>query len=485
MAGNDTAPAALRAAQALSDLFFETLRVAGSAATFESFEDDAIRMGHEAMASAMASALERLDALLCSSLPAGARVHDRRERTLATKTGDVTFRWTRVRDSRGFSGIPLAEALDLAHGCRVSPAAASFLVVAGAEVSYAKAASLLERAGGSRVNATTVMAALRQAGALCAEEDERAARDLYESGVLPGGDDECAELCLESDGTWFSVQKPKEGEPRRLEVKAVAAYSGKEVRGGKVRRVGATRHAMVGSVSEFMPQAVAAAGSRYDLSKVRRVHVGADGEPWRINAGAWFPKAEAIPHLDPFHVNRAVLSCFPDPKAGWHVLDAIADGDVEEGCRLMEACADLGEARPKRVARVVAYLRGNASAIAVEGPSLGTMESGNQHLYGVRMDSFPCAWSREGASAMARVRSRLHSGREVPRMTRAGSETPRRRARRERRELDWLGSQGLSASAVVECPPRGYEPPHRASVASLSAEVRYAAGVDGGMVAMG
>ena len=188
-----------------------------------------------------------------------------------------------------------------------------------------------------------------------------------------------------------------------------------------------------------------------------------------------------MPHLDPFHVNRAVLSCFLDPKAGWHVFDAIADGGIEGGCRL----ADLGEARPNRVARAVAYLRGNASAIAVEGPSLGTMESESQRLYGVRMDSFPCAWSREGASAMARVRSRLHSGREVPRMTRAGSETPRRRARRERCELDWLGSRGLSASAMVECAPRGYEPPHRASVASLSAEVRYAAGVDGGMVAVG
>ncbi len=355
MEKNDTAPAMLRARQALSELFLEALSAAGPAATFESFEDDAIRIGHEAIASAMAAALERLD----------------------------------------------------------------------------------------------------------------------------------AELCLEADGAWFSVQRPGEGEPRRLEVKAVCAYSGKEARGGKVRRIGVARHVMVGAASEFMPQAVAAVGSRYDLSKVRRVHVGADGEPWCINAGAWFPNAEATPHLDPFRVNRAVLSCFPDPKAGWRVLEVVADGDVDEGCRLMEACAELGEARPKQVARVAAYLCGNAPAIAVDGPSLGTMESGNQHLYGVRMDSFPCAWSREGASAMARVRSRLHSGREVPRMTRAGSETPRRRARRERRELERLGSTGLSASAVVECASRGYEPPHRASVAGLSAEVRFADGVDRGMVAVG
>lgn len=482
---NDTAPAELRAKLALAELFWEALSAAGGSATFESFEDDAIRIGHEAIAGAMVAALERLDAALAAALPEGSRAHDRRGRTLATRAGDVAFRWTRVRDARGSTEVPLAEALDLPHGCRVSPGAAAFLVEAGAEVSYARAARLLERSGGSRVSPTAVMAALRSAGELCAEEDEAAARALYGQGELPGGEEECAELLLEADGTWFSVQKPGEGEPRRLEVKAVVAYSGKEERGGRVRRAGAVRHAMVGSPAEFMPQAVAAIGARYDLSKVRRVHVGADGEAWCLRAGEWLPKAEAVPHLDPFHVNRAVLSCFPDPKAGWRVLDVVADGDVEEACRLMEACAGLGEARPKRTAQVVSYLRGNASAIAVEGPSLGTMESENQHLYGVRMDSFPCAWSAEGASAMARIRSRRASGREIPRMTREGSETPRRRARRNRREMRWLESQGMAAGQVVESVGKGWEPPHRASVSGLSAEIRFAAGIDKGMVAIG
>lgn len=484
MATNDTAPAALRARQALSEMFWEALSRDGDGATFESFEDEAIRIGHEAIASAMASALERLDAALCSSLPDGWRAHDRRRRTLATKAGDVRFRWTRVRDPRGFSEVPLAEALDLPHGCRVSPAASSFLVAAGAEVSYARAARLLAMAGGSRVSPTAAMRALHAAGALCAEDDEAAAAALCRDGVLPGGKEECGELCLEADGTWFSVQKPEKGQPRRLEVKAVAAYAGKEVRGGKVRRVGVARHAMVGAPSEFMPQAVAAIGARYDLSKVRRVHVGADGEPWCLAAGSWFPEAEAVPHLDPFHVNRAVMSCFPDPKAGWRVLDVAADGDVEEACRLMEACAELGMARSGRVAQVAAYLRGNAEAIAAEGPPMGTMESENQHVYGVRMDSFPCAWTVEGASAMARVRSRVCSGRRLPRMTRKRSETPRRRARRESRELRWLESQGLPAGKVVQSAGKGWEPPHRASVAGLSAEVRFAAGVDRGMVAV-
>ena len=145
MTTDNTVPAALRARKAPAELFFEALHVTDGP-TFESFEDEAIRIGHAAIAEATASALERLDAELCSSSPSGVHVHDRRRRTLAAKAGDVCFCWTRVRDQKGFSEIPLAEALDLPHGCRISPAATAFLVGAGAEVSCAKAAHLLSAA---------------------------------------------------------------------------------------------------------------------------------------------------------------------------------------------------------------------------------------------------------------------------------------------------------------------------------------------------
>lgn len=82
---------------------------------------------------------------------------------------------------------------------------------------------------------------------------------------------------------------------------------------------------------------------------------------------------------------------------------------------------------------------------------------------------------------MARIRSRWVSGRAIMRMTRAKSETPGRRACGERRELRWLGSRGLAAGKVLHT-GKGYEPPRRASVAAMPAEVRHAAGVDKGMV---
>lgn len=315
MTANDTASAAQRAHEALAEIFYgEISRLAASdRADMASVEDAAIAAGHAAMAAALGAALERLDLALAASLPEGCRVKDRRPRTLATKVGDVTFRATRVRGPLGCSYAPLLDALDLPHGARISPAACGFLVEAGCDVSYARAARLLA-------------------------------------------------------------------------------------------------------------------------------------------------------------------------KAGWQVLWALWDGGEEAAASLLEASAELGLARPARTARVLGYLRNNMELIAGDGPSMGAMESENQHVYGVRMDSFPCAWSVRGASDMARLRSRSVSGRAIPRMTREKSMSPKRRAARERREIAAL-ARG-SAANVPTSSGSGYEPPHRASLVGAKADVRYTAGIDRGMVAI-
>ncbi|MBP3590151.1 MAG: UPF0236 family protein [Muribaculaceae bacterium] len=479
---NDTATPRAEAASLLASCFFEIVCEEG--VDFESFESRCISLGHSVMADAMSIALERFDARLCLDLPAGCRVHDRRGKTLASEVGDLHFRYRRVRDRFGNTVVPYADALDLPWGARVTPGARSFLVEAGAEVSYQKAANLLAR-NGSRVSATTVMNAVRQAGALCAEEDAELAEDLFVNGVMPGGEVESSQVLVEADGTWIRLQNVREGDPERVEIKALVAYGSKAREGGKTRRVSCVHHGCVATPDAFWTQGVAAIGTRFDLSKVEACHLGTDGEGWCKRGAEFLPsRISTAGHLDPFHVNRAVLSCFDRDGAvgAWHVLDVLNDGDKEEACLLLEAMRDMGVAREKRTTEVVGYLRNNVDLIAVEGPSLGTMESENQHLYGARMDSVPCAWSRPGASAMARVVSRRHSHREIPRMTRSRSLTPRRAERRERRILAALNTGG--AGKMVESVGKGYLPPHQASVAGMAAEVRYAAGIDSGMIAM-
>ena len=103
---------------------------ARGAADFAAFEDAAIAAGHSMMAEAMGRALEARDAELAAGRPAGLRMRDRRERTLATEVGDVSFSRCRYAGEEGAVYL-LDDALDLPWGARVSPGAAAFLVTAG------------------------------------------------------------------------------------------------------------------------------------------------------------------------------------------------------------------------------------------------------------------------------------------------------------------------------------------------------------------
>lgn len=174
-----------------------------------------------------------------------------------------------------------------------------------------------------------------------------------------------------------------------------------------------------------------------------------------------------------------MASCCYDPKLTHHILEALWDGGKEAAISLLEASVDLGEACPKQAERVVRYLRNNMDFIDIEGPSLGTIESDNQHLYGVRMDSFPCAWSVHGASSMARIRSRIFSKRDLPRINRTNSISAKRRKIREEKIAALLERK---TGKISETEGKGYEPPHRATLSHTSADVRYAANPNGGML---
>ena len=182
---NDTTAPWAEASRLLASAYLDILH--GGGVSFEEFESRCIEISHAAAAEAMSAALERRDAELCARLPEGCRVHDRRPKALASEVGDLAFSYRRVRDEYGNTAIPLADELDLPWNSRVTPGARSFLVEAGAVVSYQKAANLLARHG-SRVRATAVMNSIRQTGALCAEEDAALAEGLFANGVMPGGE---------------------------------------------------------------------------------------------------------------------------------------------------------------------------------------------------------------------------------------------------------------------------------------------------------
>ena len=469
-----------QAQECLSGLFYDLL--GKQDVTFESFEQDVLNLGHSVMARAMSKALEQFDSKLCSNKPNNLHVHDIRQRTLASMLGDLHFIYRRLRDEYGNTRVLFAEALDLGWGVRVTPAAVSYLENAGACVSFAQAAELLVQAGGSAVSDTTVMNAIHTAGRLCKAEDEQAAIDLYRDGVVPDAEGQTDVLCVEADGTWINLQNVSEDEPKRVEIKAFVAYAGKDSQDAKTARIQPIRHGCVGTPDEFWTQAVAAMAKRFDLSKLKTCHLGTDGESWCKSGGSYIPCATEG-HLDPFHVNRAILSCFStDNKAiAKRILRVLAQGETDNVIALMRACRALGLTK-KGADKVIKYLENNKELIAKAGPSLGTMEAENQHVYGARMDSVPCGWSREGASAMARIRSRRASNIALPRRTRDQSITRKRRRAQEKRIETYLLHK--VDTKVPTSVGSGYEYPHQANTDQLSAQIHYTAGVDTGMIAI-
>lgn len=436
-------------------------------------EREALRLGHMTIASAVALALEAHDLELCADLPEGARIRERRARTLATTFGDLTFSRRVCVDRYGNTFVPLDEAVDLRRNSRVSPHAQEFLVDAASEGSYAKAAHFMEAAGGSAVSARTVMNAMRLAGEACEEADAALAHDLYANGVLPEADAADEEICIEADGCWIPLQ-----DGGNVEVKAMVAYAGK-AGSGRVERVRPVRFGCVSRPRAFWAQGMAATATRFDMSKVRKCHAGFDGEAWCKQAADYLPAAAAVDgNLDPFHVNRAIGSCFeaPGSEEERQVMQCIWFGRAGDAADLLEAYADDGAARAKNAAATAAYLRNNAEFIRSCPPSLGTMEAENEHLYASRMKSVPCGWSARGASDMARIRSRKYSGRAIPMPTRDSSLSPERRRARQRRVDSFFAAR---RRGLAETSGHGYDYPHKASTANMRADIRHHACLTG------
>lgn len=225
-------------------------------------------------------------------------------------------------------------------------------------------------------------------------------------------------MLVEADGTYVRMR-----DGPAAEAEAVVAYAGKERRGRRTLRSSPVRLGCVGEApGDFWGRAVAQVGRRHGLARVERAGLGTDGEAQYVNGLSRLRFPEATGHLDPFHVFRAVGRCAPPPHG--EALVALLRSGGPEACA--EAVLDLVDdgVASEGAGAVASYLRRHAAEIG-GGPSMGTMEAEQQHVYKVRMASFPCAWSPAGADAMARVRGWLRSGFELPARTRG---PPARRA---------------------------------------------------------
>ena len=419
---------------------------------FEDFEQ-AETSSHEdvlrTLADAMSEALEIFDARLFADRPEGWRVKDARSRSILTEFGEVTFTRRVYTDEFGDRRTYLDEIVSLRPRKRLSPGAFGALALFGAEIPYERAARMLFRHCSGDVSGMTTLAVLRETGDLLEAQAEVRRRDLFDHGVLPAASRQSEELRIEADGIWVALQRAK---GRGVEVKALCAYEDK--RAG--RRAGVVHHALVGGPKRFWEEGVAHLAGHYSLPSLKRCYTGSDGAKWCGALADHLHGPKIVHKLDPWHVNRAIKTAFPEPGDAAPLFELLSAGMLDELLEVLRLRLDTGYGDEAKTRALIGYIENNRASIMADTPGMGTMEGTQAHLYAARMKVWGGAWSREGASDMARIRSTLASGETLP--VPAREQAFRAKDRKRRSAILEKRRYGSSYEMVLS-DGGGYEPP--------------------------
>lgn len=419
---------------------------------FEDFEQ-VERNSHEdvlrILADAMSEALELFDEQLFSDRPQGWRVKDARSRSILTEFGEVTFNRRVYTDEFGDRRTYLDEILSLRPRKRLSPGAFGALALFGSEIPYERAARMLFRHCSGDVSGMTTMGVLRETGDLLEATAEVRRRELFDEGLLPSASRMSEELRVEADGIWVALQRAR---GRGVEIKALCAYEDKNA--GK--RIGAVHHALVGGPKRFWEEGVAHLAGYYSLPSLKRCYTGSDGAKWCGALADHLHGPKIVHKLDPWHVNRAIKTAFPQPQDCAPLFELLGAGRLDELLEVLRLRLDTGFGEETKTRQLIGYIRNNRASIMAVAPSMGTMEGTQAHLYAARMKVWGGAWSKEGASDMARIRATLASGERLPVPVREAAFRDKDRRRRsailEKRRYG-------SGYEMVLSDGKGYEPP--------------------------
>jgi hypothetical protein len=392
---------------------------------FTIIEPAILKEVHEELCRGMAQAMEQFDNTLLHDKPSGWKVKDARYRNLITEFGLVSYKRRIYIDEFGDRRNHLDELLDIRKGYRLSANAFHTIATFASDIPYERSARLFCRHTSSALSATGVQNVLREVGALLKERDEKRRSELFDEGLCPDSELERDEICAEVDGIWIHLQKDNK---HNAEVKAFCAYGGKK--DGKRENV--IHHACIDEVRTFSEQAIAKMATRYSLSTLNTCHIGHDGGGWCKQLPNYFKGTKCINHLDPWHINRLLEAALVLKSARKVAYKCLHEGDIE---RLIEFLEDKIRSKPKNVKKIEEFLRyivNNQETIAIAGPTLGTMESTNAHVYAARMKVWGGGWSRRGASDMARIRSTIFSGEAIPHPKTQSFYTKKEQKRREK-----------------------------------------------------
>ncbi len=386
---------------------------------FLAFEEDAYSMGYKIIADAISKAIELFDDELYQQRPSDWKVKERVWRSPVSEVGQLSFRRRVYVDEVGERRSLVDEILDLPKSAHITPGAFDKLTSFGVETSYHATARLSNRHIEAGITPETAMNALRKSASLLKKETQAKAKEIFNDGVIPNGKTERDAISVEADGVWVPLQikgrKKAEPAPRAFEIKAMVAYSGKVTgrKGTLVRREPIAFDA-VASPDSFWKQSVSVIAGQFDLGKIRKCHLGADGERWCGRLGEYIPHVEVDFKLDQFHVNQVITKGLGDKRDQAEAFRLLYHSGVDELLSFLRKI-ETEEDGNKSLGQAISYIKSHRGDIDPHGRSLGTMESTHAHIIGSRMKAVGGAWSKDGGDAMARARAHVANGGKMPR----------------------------------------------------------------------
>lgn len=366
--------------------------------------------------------LQAFDDALAAGVPEGWRFKEYRRRTIITLAGEITYLRRIYAEPSGICHALLDEVLGIRTRFKLAPDAFLWIVRVAADVSYRKTARAFYERTGARISHWLVMAVLHEEGRLLLEAAHSAAFDRQKAAGAAAPLVSQDVLYVEFDGIHIPLQKPSHGprQPRwayeqerfrqSFELKSAVAYAGKDKKGC---RGGAVHFSLDARPAYFWPMLSARIGSVYDLSDVAQVYSSADAAGWCKNMGLDIGLAakDCVHHLDRFHINREIRRAFGGRTArASHFISLVSSGRTKRLVRDLQLVINHATDKSRYLA-LQSYLISNMELIEKgPGPSMGTMEGTNAHVYAARMKVWGGAWSRTGAAAMAAVRAQIASG---------------------------------------------------------------------------
>jgi hypothetical protein len=380
--------------------------------------------GKEIRANALRHNLQTFDAMLAKDVPKNWRFKEYRKRTIITLVGEITYIRRIYTEPSGICHALLDEVLGIRTRFRLAPDAFLWIAKTAADISFRKTARAFFERTGAKISHWLVMAVVHEEGELILEDAYRRAYrpdDITADGQLISSE----RLYVEFDGIHIPLQKTthtprlprwqyeQDRQKQSFELKVAVAYAGKDA---QHRRGHPVFFALDDKPAYFWPLLNAKIASVYDMADVERLRIGSDAAGWCKNCelDVMSSVTEVTRCLDRFHINREIRRAFGGrTKAASYFIGLAYARRTEKLMRDLQRV--INHARDKsRYLALQSYLRSNMDLLkAGAGPSMGTMEGTNAHVWAARMKVWGGAWSRKGAACMAAIRARLASGEEL------------------------------------------------------------------------